>query len=330
MPITPWQQQRSLEKNITSIPGMVQPMEQNFFHWYMQEIYTGQGEAIELGPFVGRSTAALVDGLTKNSKTPQKILHVYDNFRWEDNWGYENYFSMLNMPKLKGGDSFEPVFLHYVAHWKDRFKTYASDIATTQWNGEDIEFIMIDSMKSWDAARSITLNFFPYLIPGVATIVQQDFKFFHTPWVALSMYRLREYFEPTYSVQDTSSMVFKCTQRVDQEACLYATDFKTFTFEEINAAFEYALSLVTHDGDLMKREIFGGRLGTLLLFTQFIDPQQMNEALQSVYLKELAASTFQLHFPTEDVPWLVNNIRWRILIGAVKGKLLKRLGRLYK
>jgi hypothetical protein len=246
-----WNKAIILPESVARVPTQLIQPELQYLHWYMSEVYTGQGESVEQGCYLGGSTAASASGLVINThpEARDRIIHVYDLFTWGE-YELDLYKQQWGGPEAQSyklGDSFEPLFYENVAPWRQRIRTYSGDILQHHWNGAAIEFLFVDVMKTPEIARHVTREFFPSLRAGLSTLVQQDFKHYYTYWIHLLMYRLREYFQPQYSIVGASSVTFTCIQQVSLEACERACDFGSFTLDEIHASFQYSLDICGAD-----------------------------------------------------------------------------------
>ena len=149
--------------------------------------------------------------------------------------------------KLRHGDSFIEEFNKRIEPWKDIIQVHAEDLSQSEWHGDKIEFLLIDAMKSWTLTNNIISGFFPALIPGSGLILHQDFAHWYTSWIHLAQYRMRDYFEPVYDVPRSSSFVFRLRGSIPPEILRNQLSFSSFTRQEIDAAFDYSLSLVSRD-----------------------------------------------------------------------------------
>ena len=76
----PW---RKMNVEPINMPGMITDEEARYYE-YLGTLYEGRGAAIELGPWLGKSTRHIVRGLRK---TPRfKRLYVFDDFIWRSSW----------------------------------------------------------------------------------------------------------------------------------------------------------------------------------------------------------------------------------------------------
>lgn len=208
-------------------PNMTTRQEQQLYTELASSI-TGEGCIVDLGTWMGSTTEALARGLTK----PVKI-HAYDRYIWAT-WMDRTYPG-----HYKAGDSFLEEYKERIYPWRDRIEIHPGDLCQQTWTGQPIELLLVDAMKSLELANAIKREFYPALIPG-GYLVHQDFFHYYTAWIHPMQYRLREYFEPLYSVKTT--YVFKCIKLVPA-----STDYSLDTFDddELHAAFNWSRSLAT-------------------------------------------------------------------------------------
>src|SRR5262245_39335818 len=121
--------------------GMTAATEQAYFQWYAKHLYTGIGDIVDLGCWLGSTTIPLAMGLTENvnSKASLGYIHAYDNFIWAD---YMNA-GVVGTPlegRYRTGESFLEAFDERTAPWKDRIKAHPGDLRQIGWDGGKIEF----------------------------------------------------------------------------------------------------------------------------------------------------------------------------------------------
>ncbi len=225
--------------------SMITTEEQQYLWGFAKNDFTAKGEIVDLGCWMGASSVLLARGLRENTnpQTRQSVVHAYDRFIWED-W---MAFAVAGTPlegKYKAGESFFEECLARSTAEAERIKFYPGDAMEIGWKGSPIEFLFIDVMKSWELCNAIIRDFFPCLIPGVSTVVQQDFTHYYTYWIHLVMYRFREYFEPVLDIPASASLVFKYTRQIPAELMLQNYSVSSFPIEEITQAFEYSTSIV--------------------------------------------------------------------------------------
>ncbi|MEX2493389.1 MAG: hypothetical protein WD425_16675 [Nitrospirales bacterium] len=222
--------------------------ERAYFLWYAQHLYTRSGVIVDLGSWLGSTTIALAIGLTKNENcgSSEKVLHAYDEFIWRDYMDQGVEGTSLQ-GKIQIGESFVQEFNNRIALWKKHIVVNPADLSHIKWEGEMIEFLLIDAMKSWELTTNIMKTFFPALRPGMSLILHQDFAHWFTPWIHLTNYRMRDYFEFVYEVPRSGSVVFKLVKAIPPELLSPPLSFSSFTRDEIEAAFNYSFSLISKE-----------------------------------------------------------------------------------
>jgi hypothetical protein len=228
-----------------SIVGMLSQQERQYLYEYTKNEYSGIGEIVDLGCWLGSSTIPMAMGLAENThpQTENKQIHAYDLFLWED-WMDDCVSDATLAGKFKPGDSFFKEYQQQTLPWEKHIFCHPGDINQLGWPGGKIEFLFVDAMKSWELTDSIICSFFPSLVPGHSVIVQQDFSHYYTYWIHLIMYRFREYFEAVYDVPHSASLAFKYKKQIPDEELKKTYSLASFDTDEINAAFSYSASLV--------------------------------------------------------------------------------------
>lgn len=229
--------------------GMTMAEERAYLQDYAKNEYSGRGEIVELGCWLGSSTIPLAMGLEKNPKDQAegRRIHVYDIFTWHPAMEECAIGTPLE-GKYEPGDNFIEEYLAAIRPWQDLIEVRAGDLTQIGWEGEkQIEFLFNDASKSWELANSILQNFYPALIPGVSLCAEQDFGHYYTSWVHLIRYRLREYFEPVCHVPFSGTVVFRYLKKVPADILQQSYSFNSFSEEEIEEAFNYSMGLVSRE-----------------------------------------------------------------------------------
>jgi pentatricopeptide repeat protein len=228
--------------------GMTSKTEQDYFTRYGREIYTGAGEVVDLGCWLGSTTIPLVEGLLKNPAFAEgsKKVFAYDLFIWFE-WMNESTAGTNLSGKYKEGDNFVAEFEKRTVKYSSRIEICAGDLVRLGWNGKPIEFLLIDAMKTWELANGIVRHFYPALIPQSGMILHQDFAHHFAPWIHLLQWKFRECFEFVEEIPRSSSLVFKLTKPIPAEFLTATYSFDSFSDEEVNEAFDYSIKLVSSE-----------------------------------------------------------------------------------
>ena len=241
-----------------SLIGMTTPTERAYLLNYTQTTYTGQGEVVDLGSWLGSLTIPLLIGLRQNPtwNSQARGLHAYDLFTWAD-WMERYYNEKYFSRPMKNGDSFLGDFSKQVTPYdpQNRLVIHAGDLNQAGWKGTPIELLVVDVMKSLELANTVLRDFYPFLIPGVSHVMHQDFIHYYTPWIHLIHYRLRDYFEPIQDIPQSSSIVFRLKKSLPAELTRKGYTFADFKETEIEEAFAYSCSLLDMSEEWRKAEM---------------------------------------------------------------------------
>ncbi len=207
------------------VPTMLSERELNYLHWLGSTV-PAQGQVVELGSFLGGSTAALVEGMRSSGRSHHPAL-VYDAFLAPDSEACVNSWWMKPFG-LRAGENFRPKYEALHATRLDRIAIREgwipedADTPTQQRvypEQRSIDVLFVDAAKSWGVHRTILQAFARHVKRG-GVVVQQDFLDIQTPWLPIHMWQLRDVFRPLDLVKASPSMTFECiadpSRRVDQ------------------------------------------------------------------------------------------------------------------
>jgi hypothetical protein len=228
--------------------GMTSKTEQDYFARYGEKNYSGKGEIVDLGCWLGSTTIPLVKGLLKNPAfaASNRKVYAYDLFVWFD-WMNSSAVGTSLAGKYKEGDNFVGEFQKRTKDYARHIEIRAGDLKEIGWTGENIEFLLVDAMKNWDLANAIVRDFYPSLVPDESTILHQDFAHFFTPWIHLLQWTFRESFAFEGEVPKSQSVIFRYKNKIADELLNKDYSFDSFTDTEVDAAFDYSMSLVSKE-----------------------------------------------------------------------------------
>ena len=169
-----------------NIPGMIELVERNMLFSILNSLDIEQEDSIvEFGPFFGRSTNCIAQGLIANRKyDPGCKFYTYDSFECDENgWFAPHLIGRAKaggvehlLERDKGKISFDKIFSYYMKSYLDS-KTVIfvkKQIVESQPPSNTIAFIHIDSPKFFEEFKIILYRFFPQTKIG-SVIVFQDF-----------------------------------------------------------------------------------------------------------------------------------------------------------
>ncbi len=227
--------------------GMLSWDERIMLSWLTEQVYTGAGEIVELGVFVGSSTVSLASGLVRNTRTVDKggRIHAYDLFAGDheaevirERYGQE----------VPADGSFRALYEANIAAYRDCVSINAGDITAAVWSGKPIEILFVDILKSRPTIDAVVGQFFSCLQPGRSVVIMQDYNLPRLPYSAILMEHFGDYF--AYAGETTmNSVLFFNTKPIPTEV------LASFRYEALpeNLRLHYLMQAMS------KRPTFFGR-----------------------------------------------------------------------
>lgn len=214
------------------VPTMLSREEQQLYYWLTSTWTQDIGCIVDLGCFVGGSTARLAVGQAETSK--QNWIHAYDHFQ-ADERAKAAFLYRNGIPEFKGESTYW-LARELLTTWDDHVTLHRGDIRDKTWDSGNIELLVIDAAKSDDSIDHIAETFFPHLIPGQSLVIQQDYYHWRLPWIPAQMQRMNNWFKPVaYCPNDT--VVFLNTKQIDTRA-LAAGNISKLSDAEIIASLK--------------------------------------------------------------------------------------------
>ena len=97
---------------------MITREERKYLFWLGSTQWKGTGAIVEIGPWLGGSTACLAEGMIKSGHDSNKKLVVFDCFIWRE------FMADRAKLDLSTGDSFMPDFLENTKAFKSTIDAY--------------------------------------------------------------------------------------------------------------------------------------------------------------------------------------------------------------
>lgn len=182
------------------VPTMLSEQEQRFYIWATWQWMRGHGAVLDLGSFIGGSTARLALG-HKLGKHDGKV-HAFDKFTVSDAVKRRVLYAQ-GVPDFKGSDML-PQTQSYLSPWRDRIAYHVGDILKTDWHPQPVEIAAVDAAKSTELTDFIADRFLRHMIPGASLLIHQDFLHRSQPWLCAQMVGFGDAFLPVaYCAPDT-------------------------------------------------------------------------------------------------------------------------------
>ncbi len=176
---------------VPAVPSMLNNEEKQFLYWYAKTQYSGTGEMVDLGAFLGASAAALGAGLRENATVDVKSrrIHSYDFFSYIDSF----YGPLIPGEHLNDGDDTLPVFWKHLGDLSPLVTAVKGDITAASWS-IPIELLFVDFTQNWQHHEDVVRIFYPHLQSG-AVLVHQDYNYVLCYWLHIWMEYYWENFE---------------------------------------------------------------------------------------------------------------------------------------
>jgi hypothetical protein len=188
--------------------------EQDYCRRYVQTQYTGEGEILELGPWLGSLTIPMATGLLRREyPIPHRKIHTVDTFIWQE-WMNKHADGMLY--EFKVGELFLKEFIERIGWLAPLVVIYRMELEKLLWD-KKIEFLCIDAMKSRELADAILAKYYTYLIPDVSVVFHQDFKYSGCPWIPEIHSKLKDYFKIIYDAPNSCGVAFKNIKSIPEK-----------------------------------------------------------------------------------------------------------------
>jgi hypothetical protein len=217
----------------SQLPTMISEEERRYLHWLGKSFWTGQGNLVEIGPWLGGSTYCLASGMAENpAKAGIHKLFVYDSFEWRP------FMAARAKLPLEPGASFQPYFEQNVQAYRDLIvaeRRVLPDDAiphdpvvvgvrhvapnpgdVLRWeSSRPIEVLFVDGAKSWDGLLHLLKETHGSLVAGRSLIVCQDYKHWSCYWVAAIIELLSDRFQLQHLL-DYNTVAFLLLRKLER------------------------------------------------------------------------------------------------------------------
>ena len=175
LPAMPWARQ-NLPLEVKEIPNMLEIDAMRYYMWLGRTLGP-VGAVIEIGAWMGGSTACLASGLRQNLRTRERKLHVFDSFVWRS-WMAQFAVDPLLHARYRDGDNFIDAFLNNCAPFQDflevtqcELSSHAEGSAPPQWNRGPIGALVVDHSDRYEANATVWTLFARFFLPDKTIIV---------------------------------------------------------------------------------------------------------------------------------------------------------------
>lgn len=196
-------------KDLCFVRSMLQIGERQALYHLAASTYTGEGEIIDAGAFVGGSAYCFGLGLHDNPNVANKAerIHSFDTFIAQNDYYVQflqtNFFtgfqttpeSAKPLAEIENGYDFEGIYRFQTASFKDSITVNKGFVQKFPWPANKlIEILFIDIAKTQRTNDYCVMNYFPAMIPGKTILIQQDLYTF-LGYLHLIMEYFTDYFD---------------------------------------------------------------------------------------------------------------------------------------
>ena len=173
-----------------AVSGMISTSERKMLTWLVANLYSGKGEIVDLGAFIGASAVCLAAGLSASrAADKRKRIHSFDRFTGD----YPVEWIRQNTNFTTDGASYLNVYRKQMQSFAECIDVIPGDLLEIGWNGKPIEVLFLDVLKSAPLATAVVSNFFPSLQPG-SIVIAQDYLHESLPYTVGVMEHFSEFF----------------------------------------------------------------------------------------------------------------------------------------
>lgn len=187
------------------VPTMLSDEECKLYVWLGQHWGVKDQAIVDLGSFIGGSTARLAAG----AKGSGAQIHAYDRFTANEPTKRGQLYNKGIAP-FEGDDILE-LSKELLAAFAPDVHHHKGELAKATWDGTPISILTLDASKDPSKMDIMADTFFPSLVAGQSVIVQQDFLHWRQPWVPAQMELWHDHFLPLATVPE-DTVVFLCTK----------------------------------------------------------------------------------------------------------------------
>ncbi len=187
---------------------MLSKEEQKLYFWLARDWARGMGATVDLGCFVGGSTARLAEGHRQAGHVTE--IYAFDRFTAAQKAKRKHLYD--KGIAVFGGHDTLPLAQSLLPEWSTQIQLVPGEIEDALWPKNPTEILVVDAGKAAVTADAIAQLFFPGLIAGNSVVVQQDLARWNQPWLAVQMALLSDHFQPVCRCGSGTTVVFLCTK----------------------------------------------------------------------------------------------------------------------
>jgi hypothetical protein len=226
---------------VPQIPAMTSDAERECYYRLVRQ-QAGLGSVVELGAWLGASTAYLAAGVRDAGGG---AVHVYDDFAPAADHArkVESFLAQHGTSGALLADGID-AFCRNLGPLLDHVRVHPGSLEEAAWSGDPISVLICDAPKDVPRISSVLTTFGRALGRG-SVMAWQDFCHFPSYPIPACLYRLRKHFEFVEAVTPGSTLVFRITSKwTEAEVSTAALALDRWSADEVEEAWSYWSKLV--------------------------------------------------------------------------------------
>jgi methyltransferase family protein len=172
-----------LSASVRRIPTMLCKETLGYYKW-LARTFEGPGDIVELGSWMGSSTACLAEGLAQNPNRRERRIHAYDSFIWRDWMRTYTEDADLLASNISEGESFLQHFCDYIEPFRHLIEVHRSVLKTgaqqlalpaLAWGGQPISILVMDFAHDRASNEAVWRLFSPSFESGSTIVIFNQF-----------------------------------------------------------------------------------------------------------------------------------------------------------
>jgi hypothetical protein len=266
---------------LPAIPAMTTDAERECYRVLAFEAAKKGGAIVELGAWMGASTAYIADGIRQSGVGLR--AHVYDQFISKPGHieKVRAFYDKRGIDRAPVGPSLE-AFKDNLGPLLNYVEPHQGKIEGMRWDRGPISLLVTDAPKRVPAISAVLMALRDALQPG-AIMAWQDFCHFPSYEIPACLYRLREHLEFVEAVVPGTTLVFRVKSQWHlAEVTKAALALSRWTPEEIGGAWAYWLDFVPDE----KKHLF--ECGAAMFLCDIGEPDRATRLLAATYQSAFA------------------------------------------
>jgi len=225
--------------DVPNISGMISQEECKYLYMLTSSIFTGCGDVVEIGSWLGKSANYLAAGIANSGFNGK--LHCFDDFQWTIGHFVKASKSSYwkNHDYIWPGQSFLSHFEANTAKYAECIIPHKTDIKDIGWTGDQIEILFLDAPKQFETLLKTFNVFSSSLVAKSSLLVIQDYLYFPAYPIALFCHGLKDYFKPLHCLTDASTVSFSVVKDIkDFNSLKDLYDYRLWTNSQHDKAWD--------------------------------------------------------------------------------------------